>query len=115
MKEQFVPYDIALKLKELGFNQDCLAIWDNQSKEIFINDTTEIPIEDLPFVFTLAPLYQQAFEFFRDNYSLYIQIHRDQSNTNQITYIVGSWAGKYITYREAELALLKELIETVKG
>lgn len=27
MNEQFVPYEIALKLKEKGFDEECLAYW----------------------------------------------------------------------------------------
>ena len=27
MKEQFIPYEQALELKELGFNEPCFAIW----------------------------------------------------------------------------------------
>lgn len=82
MEEQFVPYELALKLKELGFDRKCLAYYDMKGvfypmgtvsgpKEIYFG--TFIPKyqykDDLePLV--AAPLWQQAFEFFRDKYKL---------------------------------------------
>ena len=27
MKEQFIPYELALELKELGFNEECFGTW----------------------------------------------------------------------------------------
>ena len=42
MKNEFIPYELALKLCELGFEKECLAVWDNQTKELLINDTVGI-------------------------------------------------------------------------
>ena len=66
IEEQFVPYEIALKLKQLGFDEVCLAHWigDNlvisytQSSFSFKNNST-----------VLAPLWQQAFDWFREKYN----------------------------------------------
>lgn len=65
MQEQFVTYKIAKKLKELGFNELCLATyWHNTGIEIGklcinlkekINNNEEI----------LAPLWQQCIDYIR--------------------------------------------------
>ena len=42
MKHLFVPYELALKLKEKGFNEECLARWfcANNEKPILLLNTT---------------------------------------------------------------------------
>ena len=78
MEKEFVPYEIALELKELGFNEHSLKCWfpnpNNKRKNyIRINSDTLLPnqfktVEELmnEGVFTntiYAPLYQQAFRW----------------------------------------------------
>jgi len=62
MKNQFTPYEEALELKELGFNEQCFGYYVGNKlitsiDEIF--NSTDILI--IP-----APLYQQAFKFLRE-------------------------------------------------
>lgn len=87
MKEQFVPYDLALKLKELGFDEECFYIWEYNNmipmmEELSIEkpdleiDTSLMPKFVLrnshsgffePLInkedSCLAPLWQQAFDW----------------------------------------------------
>jgi hypothetical protein len=49
MNKEFIPYEQALELKELGFDEPCIAIW----------------IDTIPL-----PLYQQVFRWFREKYDL---------------------------------------------
>ena len=73
MKKQFVTYEIALKLKELGFDKKCLA-WFAENKEIQIapdvyKKWTSKPLTNLNIikVFNIdcitAPLYQQVIDW----------------------------------------------------
>lgn len=68
MQKQFIPYELALELKELGFDEKCVAYyksnilkekgWDyteSQSKVNYIFGVNNDAI--------LAPLYQQAFRW----------------------------------------------------
>ena len=81
MKEQFVTYEIALALKELGFDEECFAIF---YQEKFMNGHIE------PYVWNLvnsiktnsdcnsidivtAPLWQQVIDWF-DNKNIIISI-----------------------------------------
>jgi len=60
MKKEFIPYEQALELKELGFGEDTVAIYD-QSKEL------ENTLFSTGFELK-APLYQQAFRWLRNQY-----------------------------------------------
>ena len=60
MNKQFVTYEIALALKELGFNEECLADFS------FISKNIKMPNGDITSnnEFELsAPLWQQAWKF----------------------------------------------------
>jgi hypothetical protein len=132
-EKDFVPYEQALALKELGFDEPCLAhligFGDgtienglykiNQQQVFYPNDYTssDDKAEELglhPFGMCGVPLYQQAFRWFREKYGYYYPIHRTTNNTNQVLYSIGPYAGDYFTYEEAELACLVALIKIVK-
>ena len=59
ISKNFIPYDLALELKKLGFKEECLAIYCGESeirfrvleKNTFINDKSS---------WVTAPLWQQA-------------------------------------------------------
>ena len=73
IKEQFVTYEIALKLKELGFDERCLGYFDIQSKELWLNDLGK-NIINLPEILLPAPLWQQAIDWFREKFHFHILI-----------------------------------------
>ena len=80
MNKEFIPYDQALELKELGFNEHCIAYYTIfQDKLIFSytaiydsgNEYIDLVTNDNPSnskEFTTAPLYQQAFRWLRNQY-----------------------------------------------
>jgi hypothetical protein len=125
MKKEFVSYEIALALKELGFDEPCLMFYRGNDKELvyaeyygrfknssYVDKTT-----------VSAPLYQQAFRWFRDKYGLDKTIDNwtEQPMNGEIWdkayqyYINGQAYHPYFkTYEEAELECLKKLIEIVK-
>ena len=114
IKNEFIPYEQALALKELGFDEPCFGhYWEN----LFYYETTHHHPSTMPNSpeSCLAPLYQQAFRWFREKYGYYYPIHRITNNTNQVLYSIGPYAGDYFTYEEAELACLIKLIEIVKN
>jgi hypothetical protein len=130
MEKEFVPYEQALALKELGFDEPCIAYYlaggirfkeykDSQNKNSsFFNNTV-----------CSIPLYQQAFRWFREKYNLYpsINIYHDlwmclikstvRSETEVSGYIVDTMNKGYPTfktYEEAQFECLKKLIELVE-
>ena len=129
MKEQFVTYEIALKLKELGFNEPCFAFYGlsrDDYKTIRLSIFQNLKTDYLPDIHHLdvtcdAPLYQQAFRFFRAKYMLSGEIYifkniwnfdiEDISNSIQL---YTSDIMCYNSYEEAELECLVKLIEIAK-
>ena len=129
LEKEFVPYEQALALKELGFDEPCLAhligFGDgtiengkyviNYQQVFYPNDFIESDdkAEELglhPFGICGVPLYQQAFRWFREKYNLKDKYGVFPHHTIMFNYIIGG--GKE---EEAELACLIKLIEIVKN
>ena len=114
MEKEFVPYELAVKLKELGFDEPCIAT--HGYLELYIN-TDDGHLK--------APLYQQVFRWFREKYKLHTEIRTYtekyftiiiQECKDIVKYIeYGGIDLKFNTYEEAELACLKKLIEIVES
>ena len=110
MNKEFIPYEQALELKELGFNELCLFYYgDNETLRIY--HQSEI-YDDL----IGAPLYQQAFRWFREKHGLDYEItsagKKDEYHAFVDEYIYGNNGNSpsIFSYEEAELACLKKLI-----
>jgi hypothetical protein len=126
MKKEFIPYEQALALKELGFDEPCLAFFWNTGK---FYTTAEYPhliethkqnqLGDYNYDSTSAPLYQQAFRWFREKHN--IDSYHIEPTNNMFGNFYGvlglrtaTFNGGFKTYEEAELACLKKLIEILK-
>lgn len=122
MENQFVSYEIALKLKELGFNEHCFASYTNKDlsfvRELFgdviasrysINNDVEYSTE------ITAPLYQQVFEWFRNNNNMHHNIVHQESSSQEWydAYVEGEKIDECGSYRQAEIACINKLIELV--
>jgi hypothetical protein len=65
MKHLFCTYEISLKLKELGFDEKCLAFYGVLKElKVEVTNNSEPNIERRSFI--AAPLYQQAIQFLFD-------------------------------------------------
>jgi hypothetical protein len=116
----FVEYEEALALKELGFDEPCLAKHD--LKFILLRvERCESQKNASELDYILAPLYRQAFRWFRNKYKLSgePQSYQFYFSYNIIYDTLGYNTCKAIenefkTFEEAEKACLKKLIEIVK-
>lgn len=124
--KEFVPYQPSLELKELGFDEPCLAFYNGkfiQSTEFDFDSYNSKDIGDCP----LAPTFSQAFRWFREKYELHSYIepvlvekanspikydyvilevsHQDDLEYNNLP---------YHTFEEAELECLIKLIQIAK-
>ena len=120
MNKEFVPYELALELMELGFNEPCLKYqWVDKktaqwmcfsAKQDKVLCKQKEYIENANLYTVSIPLYQQAFMWlYQKTQKWIIPIPNDNKK--------GEWFGlgvSYKTYEEAELACLKKLIEIVK-
>ena len=144
MNKEFIPYEQAVELKELGFDEPCFTSYDDEkhlrnpfdypnsehhTNRRYIYDTknfvynSELTIENFNAAkhlykqFIAAPLYQQAFRWFRENYpDLDFSVGKIHNDINKYHYHINhEWEFFEGTYEEAELACLKKLIEIVKN
>ena len=129
MEKEFLPYEQALALKELGFNEPCFGLYAPPSKTVFLHHYGLLRAKEQ----VLAPLYQQAFRWFREKYNIqgYIYsstVRGNSEKTKQFTGYIWNINGidmpfistdardeLHDTYEEAELECIKKLIEIVKN
>ena len=71
MKELFCSYEQSLALKELGFNEPCLACWNFYTNEFYYNSyPTNFFSDDV----VQLPTKSQVFKWFREKHNLEYQI-----------------------------------------
>lgn len=121
LDKYFVPSGRALKLKELGFDEECLATID-QTEYLHIKGTKSKPRGSMMYDTIDCPLFCQVFDWFREKYDLYSQTpsicidDNDRIFYNSPIYdefdnVVFESMEQYKSYEEAQLACLDKLIE----
>ena len=125
MESLFCPYELALELKELGFDEISLFYYDaayegnplSHCPHLLLNSQLE-GFENEPIS---APLWQQAFRFFREKYGLHYIIYKNIQMDGYgyrevilISYMEENENTIFKTYEEAELACIRKLIEIAK-
>ena len=131
MESLFCPYELALELKELGFDEKCIGLWQSKYNSVpYLNinsveniDTLlsgKIHNEDVNYI-VKSPLWQQAFRFFREKYGLHYiickNIQMDGYGYREvilIPYMEENENTIFKTYEEAEVECLVKLIEIAK-
>ena len=136
MREQFITYLQALELRDLGFDEKCLV---TESEIGYArnpsSDMGYLPIKGEPYYWRNSkihpdnctlPLWQQAFDWFREKHNLYFEIF------NSPMYVHHAWkfrtytiennrlrnaiiSENFGTYQETRLACLIKLISIVKN
>jgi hypothetical protein len=117
-----------LGLKLLGFNEPCMKGYTEEYKKLisFSSTYTNTSVEKtLPTKPLTAPLYQQAFRWFREKFYLHSCISAINNGVELLYAPMIDIIDKkhkailnfddYKTYEEAELECLKKLIEIVKN
>ena len=115
MEKEFIPYEQALALKELGFDEPCLGYFDPLYKKLVI---WEKESTNSSSNWVSAPTFSQAFSFFREKYGCefhiicrrhtsikYYEVFLFDGNNSSMVF------GKSLKYEQAELELLNKLIE----
>ena len=120
IEKEFAPYKPSLDMKSIGFDEPCLGYYVTVEVPNPFLVTTKISDTQGGY-FTFAPLYQQAFRFFRKKYGLHViideEIRPQIKDSNSKLLFEYTKDGKYagFEYEEAELECLKKLIEIVKS
>ena len=115
MEKEFVPYELAVKLKAIGFDEECFGYYDLNNKPIFFGFDG---LMDTHCVQVNRPTFSQAFRWFREEYCMPSYIKPILVIDTPISYqfcieddTIDFWFEKYA---EAELACLTKLIEIVE-
>lgn len=114
--KEFVPYEEALALEELGFDEkNILAYHTIEDKRLVNGYSLSANGFELK-----APTFSQAFRWFREKYNLHAVIMSKITPSNTTVYYIykgkikKDWNNCFESYEEAELACLRKLIEIVK-
>jgi hypothetical protein len=127
MEKEFIPYELALRMKQLGFDEPCFGIF---MKEKLCNYVSPLGIANSDSITALttsysdlipqaqkdwvvAPLYQQAFRWFREKHNVYPVFSSPIEGVVKF-HIPNVGGNSYSSYEEAEQACLEKLIEIVE-
>lgn len=128
MEELFIPYELAIALRELGFNEECLAYYNTSSK---LKYSTDKSYSNFKFK---APTWGQVFDWFREHFLLEgLILPQDKSALDPLplyfiaieSYKNGDWVEifnstnestllHYSDHYDARQACLEKLIELCK-
>lgn len=114
MTKEFVTYEIAKRLKELGFNEFCLAEYDASNLEKYVLKIVQFPINTENCFFSIpCPLWQQSIDWLRTEHNTLVT--HDPNLTDDFRFDItknGSLVFTIIksSYKQArEAAILKAL------
>ena len=119
MEKEFLPYDLALEFRNLGFDDHVFAFYWTDTKQLILDSPNYLGKHN--GVHLQAPLYQQAFRFFREKYGLHYIICKNiqidgygYREVILIPYMEENENTIFKTYEEAEVECLVKLIEIAK-
>lgn len=126
MEKEFVPYELAVKLKQLGFDEMCFCYFTregNLSPKTSYSISLGVFQSDLHDTLTAAPIWQQSFDWFRGKHNLHGIIYRLDGDIEAWDYSINN--GQFIDedfadeplrnhYDEARQACLEKLIEIIQ-
>jgi hypothetical protein len=121
MEKEFIPYEQALALKELGFDEPCFGYYEPNGNLEYVESHI---VKDFPYLaknsewqdLVAASTFSQAFRWFRDKHNL-------GAIVSQFGYAIENQYGQatkfeedknYLSYEESELECLKKLIKLIK-
>lgn len=142
MKEQFVTYDIAKKLKDKKFTEECMGYYDyaktaqhneqdgysgpfgwrkgecNFNKEYFYNGCLK-DISNENWENVAAPLWQQVIDWFRNTLQTHITIHHRNGfywgTIDVYDHIIGVVESKTKEFKSYEEAMKKTILKALNS
>ena len=138
MKEEFVSYEIAKKLREKGFKEQCVAHYYPSCSELFFNQTTfrgaivedclysynSLPVECIGSELIDAPTIAQVLKWLRETKGLYVDISLCKKGYYAIVYetnfpdnkdYANSWYidGLSETYEQTALDVIEYVLDNL--
>lgn len=128
MEKEFVPYELAVKLKALGFDEPCFAFYICKGHPVMIDEIRNGKCFDSDeSEGCLAPTFSQTFRWFREKYAIEIAVSCFYNNRLGIPYEerqyhchivrdgITTKGPRFDSHEKAELACLDKLIEIVES
>jgi hypothetical protein len=131
MEKEFIPYELAFRMKALGYDEPCLSVYISAeklrvpTKFSIVNNILNGEYNDdfIPVIKCVAPTWQQAFRWFREKYNLNSfckQLELNGKSYWKISKIettdkIKGYSNFTNSYEEAEFECLKKLIEIIEN
>jgi hypothetical protein len=139
MEKEFVPYELALKMKQLGFDEPCITFYPVNLTQPLIGDYATLGLNGKyssikdgyrnsvclnqlwkkrykqDYANVAAPTYSQTFRWFREKYGLYSVIDGLENRQYYKVTQLNTYSKEYNTYEEAELGCLVKLIDIIEN
>lgn len=115
MEKQFIPFEESLALQRLGFDEKCIAYW-HPNEYLVFRENVAFEEDIAP----KAPLWQQAFDWFKEKYSLFSSFHCPEYDVPDYDFRIYKildaevTSGEFKTSQEAQIACLRKLIEIIQ-
>jgi len=122
MEDFFIPYKLSLKIKQMGFDEECFGFYnkdDNNKAVVRISDASNS-----------APTFCQVFRWFRRRFNLHQSIIKHsgfktywcqiemisdkKSKIGEYDVIYATNISGFTDYNDAEIACLKKMIEIIE-
>jgi hypothetical protein len=119
MEKEFVTYELALRMKALGFDEPCFGFYYRKEIDLFesckIQERTNSSYvkEFMDKEDCVAPTWQSAFRWFREKYGLYCGFNEPKSIKIRLEHNTFEIIRKE-SDEEAETACLEKLLEIVE-
>lgn len=118
LNDIFVPYEIAVKLKEIGFDTKCIAYYYDDKELHLFEKGFEITTDEEYDKFFIAPTWEQVLKWFRDKNYIY-----NIFSTSDLAFFGEVYNGNeflggidfFKTYEQAQEQLIYKLIEVYKN
>ena len=123
MKHLFIPYELALKLRDKGFDEPCIAI-DLEDGKYMTSGGVVMFNKEHAYYQRTAITYEQVFRWFREKHNLRSfvdQFARDVDSPNEWVYtytlkrgdglnIQPIFGGDFLSYEEAQNSLINRML-----
>jgi hypothetical protein len=125
MEKEFIPYELALRMKQLGFDEPCFNLYHLNRRELMyvcpnIGEVATYKYDNHNKTNHIsAPTFSQTFRWFREKYDLFTHIEKGENPKNFYP-IIDNVSHKYNpklwfdSYEDVELTCLTKLIEIVE-
>jgi hypothetical protein len=136
LQKEFIPYELALRMKQLEFDEECLAIYSNANPKTGLYTLKKYRLKLIKQASqkdkgVKAPTFSQVFRWFREKYNLFGKLEVLNFGADEYCFEIydlfeektiydnfigagASYTGTFDTYEEAELACLEKLCEIIE-